>query len=46
MKTKILNVRLSDDEFKKIKDKALRLGLQPSAFLRLVGLSAKLKIDV
>lgn len=39
-----LRVKLSLDELEAIKKKALQLGLEPSVFLRMLGLSAEVPI--
>ena len=39
-----LRVKLSKEELEKLKRKSARLGMKPSTFLRLVGLSANISV--
>jgi len=44
-KNYIIEVRLSEEEKKKIEQKARAVGLAPSTFLRVIGLKSKVEVS-
>mgnify|MGYP001295959126 CR=1 FL=1 len=44
MKNHEVRIKLSKEELEKIKDKAFKLGLSISAFLRLLGLNSDIEV--
>ncbi len=46
VRNKEIKVKVSSQEYTKIKNKAERIGLKPASFLRLLGLRVKLGVTI